>query len=459
MTLPPALRAILTGLHEAGYRAWIVGGAVRDHLLGLAPKDFDIEVYGLAYEQLAARLERTGRVDLVGRSFGVVKYTHPGGGTWDFSIPRRENKIGRGHRDFEAVFDPGITPQEAASRRDFTINAMAWDAVNGQLHDYFGGEADLKERRLRAVGPAFAEDPLRVLRGMQLACRFHLALDAGTALQCRRIAGEYPALARERVAGEWMKWAEKAPYPELVMDYLAHAGWLEHFPELARLRGVPQDPEWHPEGDVDIHTMEVVARAAALAEREGLEGDDRAVLLFAALTHDFGKPATTALRDKRGRLRWTAHGHDKEGAGAARAFLHRIGIKAEIVARVEKLVRHHMAHLMPPPVRRLAAWLAPAAMHDLLLLMEADKGEVSPAAARLREAAASHAVEKTPPRPLVQGRHVLPYFDNHPGPHIGQVVKAAYEAQLEGAFDGEPDAQAWLAAYMRERISPKTPPM
>jgi tRNA nucleotidyltransferase (CCA-adding enzyme) len=458
MKLPPALPAILRGLQEAEHRAWIVGGAVRDHLLGQTPKDIDVEVYGITYDQLAARLGRTGRVDLVGRSFGVVKYTHPSGGTWDFSIPRRENKVGRGHRDFQATFDPDITPREAAARRDFTINAMAWDALSGELHDYFGGQDDLAARRLRAVGPAFAEDPLRVLRGMQFACRFNLTVDKATASVCRSIAGEYTTLARERVAEEWMKWAVKAPWPGLVLGYLEAAGWLEHFPALARLRGVPQDAEWHPEGDVAVHSMEVVDRAAAIAEREELTGDARATLLFAALAHDFGKPATTVLREKRGRMRWTAHGHDKAGVEPAREFLTSIGIKADIKDRVEPLVLCHLAHFNPGPVRRLAVRVAPASIAELLWLMEADKGGISLAAEQLREAARELKVQAGPPPPIVQGRHVLPYFEDRPGPHIGKVVKSAYEAQLEGLFMDEAGAKAWLESHLRERIGPVQPP-
>src|SRR5580658_8348487 len=206
LTIPSSLEAILRDLDGAGFRALVVGGAVRDALLGLEQKDFDIEVYGISYDRLADFLSRYGRVDLVGKSFGVVKLAG-----FDFSIPRRENKIGPHHRGFLTTFDESITPQEAASRRDFTINAIAYDPIRGEALDFFGGREDLRNRVLRATSAAFSEDPLRVLRGMQFACRFDLTVDPATAEMCRALAGnycagEYATLARERIAEEFMKW-------------------------------------------------------------------------------------------------------------------------------------------------------------------------------------------------------------------------------------------------------------
>jgi tRNA nucleotidyltransferase (CCA-adding enzyme) len=210
MTLPPELDRIVRALHAFGFRALIAGGAVRDGLLGLTPKDFDIEVYGVSFDDLARILAAYGRVDLVGQSYGVVKL----GRICDFSLPRRDSKTGHSHRDFLTTFDPDITPQEAAARRDFTINAMAFDPLANEILDFFGGREDLKNRILRATSSAFREYPLRVLRGMQFACRFNLTVDPATAAECRAIAGQYSTLAQERIAEEFMKWATKsAPRP------------------------------------------------------------------------------------------------------------------------------------------------------------------------------------------------------------------------------------------------------
>jgi tRNA nucleotidyltransferase (CCA-adding enzyme) len=459
MTLPPDLDQIIRALNAAGHRALIAGGAVRDDLLGLTPKDFDIEVYGVSVEELVAFLGRYGRIDPVGRSFGVTKL-----GAWDFSLPRRDSKIGTGHRDFLTTFDPGITPKEAASRRDFTINAMAFDPVANELLDFFGGRADLRNRVLRATSEAFREDPLRVLRGMQFTCRFNLTVDPKTADECRAIADQYSTVAQERVAEEFMKWAVKAASPGRIAEYLSATGWIVHFPELENILNVPQDPEWHPEGDVGHHTMLVVDAAAKIAARDLPIDDERAVLLFAALTHDFAKAGTTALRERNGALRWTAYGHEAAGGPLARAFLERIGIKPSIIDQVVPLVENHLAHstlrndVTPRTVRRLALRLAPANITQLLRLIEADHSGRPPlpaglpeSAERIRDMAAAQAVATKPQPPFILGRHVLPYFDNRPGPHIGEVTKAAYEAQTDGAFSTEEEALHWLSDFMSAR--------
>ncbi len=308
LALPSPLEEILRDLDAAGFRAVIVGGAVRDALLGSSRRTSTWRCTGSRTTAWLDSLASYGRVDLVGKSFGVVKLFRSQTGSVDFSVPRRESKTGLRHRDFHAVFDESITPREAASRRDFTINAIGYDPVRGEILDFFGGREDLKNRVLRATSEAFCEDPLRVLRGMQFACRFDLTLDPATADVSRSIAGEYITLARERVAEEFMKWAVKSERPGRMAEYLAATGWMVHFPEIGALDGVPQDPGWHPEGDVDTHTMLVVDAAARVAKREGLEGDERAVLLFAALCHDFAKATTTALREREGKMRWTSLG-------------------------------------------------------------------------------------------------------------------------------------------------------
>jgi tRNA nucleotidyltransferase (CCA-adding enzyme) len=466
LRLPAALERIVRDLRESGFHAVVVGGSVRDALLGHEPKDIDIEVYRISYDQLAAFLTTRGRVDLVGKSFGVVKLSGSGFNTCDFSVPRRDSKTGPGHRDFNAHFDASITPREAASRRDFTINAMSFDPLTGEIWDFFGGQSDLNNSVLRATSDAFSEDPLRVLRGMQFACRFNLTVDAGTAAMSRNIASEYSTLARERVAEEFMKWAVKSPHPGRIAEYLQSTGWIIHFPEIQNLFGVPQDPEWHPEGDVGIHTMHVLNQAANIAERDALTADDRAVLLFAALSHDFAKPSTTELREREGSVRWTSWGHEPAGGPMARTFLERIGIKSAIVDQVAKLVESHLAHhsigreVTPRAVRRLAMRLAPASIAQLVRLIEADASGrpplepgIPPAAQRLLAAAESEAVDARPQPPLILGRHVLPYFDNRPGVHIGEVTTAAYEAQADGAFSTEAEALNWLGNYMAQRAN------
>jgi len=456
LPLSPDLEKIVRELDAAGYRALIAGGAVRDALLGLDPKDFDIEVYGISYDQLAAALSKYGRVDLVGKSFGVVKFAGH-----DFSVPRRDSKTGVHHRDFLSEFDPSITPREAASRRDFTINAMACDPISGAILDFFGGREDLKNHILRATSAAFCEDPLRVLRGMQFACRFDLRLDPETAKMAQAISNQYHTIARERVAEEFTKWALKSTKPGLIGPFLHDCAWISHFPEIERLRGVPQEPEWHPEGDVWIHTMHVLNAAARVAERDHVEGGDREVLMFAALTHDFAKADVTQLRQRDGRLRWSSYGHEEAGVPLARRFLERIGIRNSIIEQVLPLVEEHMAHtnmkgnVTERAVRRLAKRLEPSNITGLLRLIEADASGRPPkppglpeSAQKLRDVAAALAVAEKPQPPLILGRHVLPYFGGKPGKEIGEVTRAAYEAQMDGAFSDEAGALAWLEKYL-----------
>jgi len=336
------------------------------------------------------------------------------------------------------------------------------DPVDETLLDYFGGEADLQNRILRATSSAFSEDPLRVLRGMQFACRFDLTLDPATAVMCRSIVDQFDTIAKERVADEFMKWAECGSKPGRIGEYLKSSGWDAHFPEIAQLSGVPQDPTWHPEGDVGTHTMLVVDAAARIAEREALMGDARAVLLFSALAHDFAKPPTTQLRERDGRMRWSSWGHEAAGGPMARVFLQRICIKTSIVEQVVPLVENHLAastlgrDVSSRAVRRLAMRLAPASIDQLLLLIEADHsgrpplpGGLPENAIRIRNEAQRNAVSQGPPQALILGRHVIPYFDGKPGKHIGEVTDAAYQAQLDGEFSDDAGAMIWLKHFLK----------
>ena len=263
--IPRELATVIEGLPELG-QAFLVGGCVRDALLGVPVKDFDVEVFGLGYEQLAGALKRRGRVDLVGRSFGVVKFTMPGGRTFDFSLPRRDSKVQSGHKGFRIEVDPGMTPADAAARRDFTINARMFDPRRDAVLDFHHGREDLDKGVLRHTSPAFVEDPLRVLRGMQFAARFDLRPAPETVALCRRIRGAYGELAAERVREEWLKWASQSVRPSAGLRFLEATEWLGHFPEIDVLRGTPQDPEWHTEGDVFTHTCHCLDGLVRLAE-------------------------------------------------------------------------------------------------------------------------------------------------------------------------------------------------
>ncbi|MDB6168987.1 MAG: Polynucleotide adenylyltransferase region, partial [Verrucomicrobia bacterium] len=379
MNLPADLRAMLDAVRRVG-RPRVVGGGVRDWLLGLEAKDWDIEVGGADFETLQGALARFGATDVIGRSFGVIKVRSASGAEYDFSLPRRESKTGAGHRGFAVAPDPSLSDAEAAARRDFTVNAIAFDPFTEHVIDPHGGQADLRARVLRHTSPAFTEDPLRVLRAFQLAARFDFSLAPETAALSRSISDSFAELPVERVWAEWDKWAVKAIRPSRGLAVLEETGWLKHFPEIAALRGTPQEPEWHPEGDVFVHTQLCLDALVALRDWPSIEVPRRRVLMLAVLAHDFGKPATTQRAERRGQLRWISPGHEAAGGPIAEAFLRRIGAPLEITPPVRALVVDHLAHhqgrthFTDTSVRRLARRLSPATIDDLALVMRADQG-------------------------------------------------------------------------------------
>lgn len=463
LVLPADLRAMLDAVRRAG-RPRLVGGGVRDWLMGLEPKDFDIEVAGIDFETLHRMLAPFGSTDVVGRSFGVIKVRSRESGTdYDFSLPRRESKTGAGHRGFAISPDPELGDADAAARRDFTLNAIAVDPFSAELIDPLGGQRDLHARVLRHTSAAFVEDPLRVLRAMQLAARFDFTLAPETAALCRSIAGAFAELPVERVWGEWQKWAEKSAKPSRGLAVLEETGWLRHFPEIAALRGTPQEPEWHPEGDVFTHTQHCVDALAQLAEWQTSEPARRRLLMFAVLAHDFGKPPTTQRSEKRGVLRWTSNGHEAAGLPLAAAFLRRVGAPLELDAHVGALVVHHLAHhhgqradFSDTQVRRLARRLAPATIDDLAVVMTADAlgrpplhtPETHALIAQLRAKARELELTDSAPKPIVLGRHLI-QSGMRPGPEFKPLLDAAFEAQLDGLFADEAGGIAWLGHRLK----------
>jgi len=316
MKLPEILKIISKRLHKYNAKAIVVGGSVRDHFLKLPIKDYDIEVYGLdTMEDLEKILSEFGSVNLVGKSFGVLKFVYEKE-EYDFSFPRTESKVAQGHRGFEVHTDGKMDFKTAANRRDFTINAMGYDIEEKSFIDPFNAQIDIAKEILRHIDDnSFVEDPLRVYRAIQFSARFKYALADETKVLCKDMIkkGMLKELPKERVYGEWKKLLLKAEKPSMGFELMRELGVLQYFPELQAIIDVPQDPTWHPEGDVWIHTMMTldVMHQELEIRNEKLEIKDKLRLLFAILCHDFGKAGTTAFDEKKGRLR--AIGHEEAG--------------------------------------------------------------------------------------------------------------------------------------------------
>ena len=457
--IPDELRAMLDAVRTVG-RPRLVGGGVRDWLLGLVAKDFDVEVAGTNFEALQRTLAPFGATDVVGRNFGVIKVRgRISGAEYDFSLPRRESKTGAGHRGFVVEPDPTLSDAEAAARRDFTVNAIAYDPFTGEMIDPHGGLADIAHRVLRHTSAAFVEDPLRVLRAFQFAARFDFSLALETAALSRSIAGTYAELPVERVWGEWDKWAAKARKPSRGLAVLEETGWFAHFPEVARLRDTLQEPAWHPEGDVFTHTQHCLDALVTIEHETGATRNS--TLLLAVLAHDFGKPSTTQRAEKDGALRWVSPGHAAAGGPLAVQFLRRIGAPLRFDGPVRTLVENHHVHdRQPAPlsdnaVRRLARRLSPATIDELTLVMQADNRgrpplespEILARIDGLREHARRLQLASLAPQPILQGRHLVA-LGCTPGPKFKTTLDAAFEAQLDGAFADEAGGLAWLKTFL-----------
>jgi tRNA nucleotidyltransferase (CCA-adding enzyme) len=457
-----SLDKINAAIAAEGGKPYYVGGCVRDELMDLSPSDYDVEVFQMEPERLKSILSRFGGINEVGKSFGVLILTLEDGTKTEFTIPRRENKEGRGHKGFLVRLDPSMTVAETATRRDFTINAIYKDAVgeNRRLHDPLKGVADLNVGRLHPAGPKFGEDPLRVLRGMQFAGRFRMWPSVDCQAACLSVLDEYASLPKERVWAEWYKWSTLSARPSMGIAFLGLCGWLDHYPQIKAMFNVPQNPVWHPEGDVYTHVMHVCDAAATIADREGVTGEDRAVLMFAALCHDMGKPSTTCLKDFGRPDEWRSPGHDQEGVPIARQFLESIGCLERIIVRVLPLIREHMFPVWTPinrrMVRRLRLRLEPATLDELLLIMEADHSGRPPLPKGLPSGASKliELNEELPPKiePVVTGRHIMELGVTD-GKTIGAIKREVFEAQLEEAFDASNQAEA--LAYASKLIAEK----
>jgi tRNA nucleotidyltransferase (CCA-adding enzyme) len=453
LTLETA-RSVAETVARHGGRALVVGGWVRDRLLGIEAKELDIEVFGVSFEDLEHLLSTLGEVIHVGKAFGVFRVK---GLDVDFSLPRRDSKVRAGHTGFDVEYDPAMSFAEAARRRDLTMNAIGLDPLSLEYLDPHGGRRDLREKRLRATDPVhFPEDPLRGLRVAGFAARFEMAPDEELRKLCSEL--DLSELSSERVLGELEKLLLRSEKPSIGFELLRETRLLRFFPEVEAIVGVPQEPDWHPEGDVWVHTMMVLDEAAKL--RSGDPQDDLA-LMFGALAHDFGKPATT--RTIGGRI--TSYEHDVKGAVIAEAFLQKLRAPRELERKVEALVRHHLAPALfhkngatPKAYRRLARDLALSGVHSDLLLRVATADHLGrttddafarrfPSGDHFRKMMESLELTLEAPKDVVLGRHLIAR-GLRPGPEFGRLLAECRDVQDETGWD---DPEKILDRVLEER--------
>ncbi len=460
-------------------RALLVGGFVRDALLGLHPKDLDVEVYGVSPVRLEELLEQLypGKVDLVGRAFGIIKVHLDKDVEFDVSIPRRESKTGLGHTDFEVQGDPSMDMEEAARRRDFTVNALAADPMTGEVIDAFDGVSDLQNRVLRVTDrERFQDDALRVYRAVQFAGRFNFTIDPESFRLMREMGedGMLDRLSRERITEEIKKLMLKSPKPSVGFELLRELGIIERdYPELHALIGMPQESEWHPEGDVWIHTMMVVDQAAKIVRQTFKNPNDRLSVLMGALCHDLGKPATTKLGEKDGIQRIRSLGHEEAGLAPAGRLLDRWMFGEDIKRACFAITEQHLkpnvwwrevqkgkltAASYANAIRKLIKKIHPVPWQILLVATEADhRGRGIPGVDTepyeegrfFAEIVAKEELDKEPTKPLVRGEDLIAR-GLKPGKRFGELINGVEAARDRGEVRTREEALTHLDALLQQ---------
>ncbi len=466
--IPQIIIVLAESIRDAGGRALLVGGCVRDMLLDIEPKDFDIEVYGLDPEALRSVAAEFGEVIEVGKAFGILKLRIGGGLEIDLGIPRSDSKIANGHKGFDIHVDPSMSPNDAARRRDFTMNAIMMDPLTDEMIDPTNGKADLEKRILRVVDPVlFGDDPLRVLRALQFVARFDLVVDSESMNIIKASVPSLKELSPERLRDEWRKLLVLAEKPSIGLQLGFDLGVFDVLhPELPILKSTPQNPEWHPEGDVWIHTLMVVDEAAAILRRENLDEESAFTIMLGALVHDLGKALCTRVID--GKIR--SIGHEEAGEAPARSFLKVVGVSSIVVEKIVGIVKDHLKptnyylqeiekhqSITDGAIRKLAARIAPATMNELLLVAEADyfgRGQYRHGETReyperpwLLDRAAKLNVLVGPAPHAITGAELVA-LGIEPGPKMGEMIREADRLRDDEGKTGE-EIEEWVRGEMR----------
>ena len=442
--LPKIVYKISNELHQIDAKAILVGGSLRDYFLGIKSKDYDIEVYGLnSVDILIDILSKFGNVNLVGKSFGVLKFKYDGD-EYDFSFPRKESKVSSGHRGFNIESNGFLSFKVASSRRDFTINSMGYDIIDNRLLDPYNGYSDIKNKIIRFVNKdSFREDPLRVYRAIGFSARFGFNIDNDTKELCKSIVnrGELEELSKERVFIEFNKLLLKSSKPSIGFNLMREFGILKYFPPLNNIIDIPQDKRYHPEGDVWIHTMMSLDIMAKFKEKN-------LKLLYAILCHDFGKATHTQIYiDK-----ITAIGHEKAGIEPTIEFLSSLTNEQKFINSILPLIEHHLKPSIffkngakNGAIRRLSTKVN---INELVIVAKADflgratkeaKEGIYKAGEWLLQKAKELKVNNNPPTPILQGKDLIS-IGLRPSKEFGDILKKVYELQLDGVIKTREEA-------------------
>ena len=430
-------RRVAEAVAREGGRTYYVGGLVRDRLLGRDNKDIDIEVHGLTVQTLENILDSLGERLTMGASFGIMGLRHH---ELDIAMPRSETATGRGHKDFAVFVDPFIGEEKAARRRDFTMNALMQDVLSGEILDFFGGQEDMKHGLIRHVDDgSFVEDPLRALRAAQFAARFGFTVAEETAALSSTM--DLTALPGERIMGELEKALLKADKPSIFFEELRRMRQLhDWFPELEALIGLRQNQNYHPEGDVWTHTMQVLDEAAALRP----SAKKPLWFMLSVLCHDMGKSVTTVEIDGV----FHAYEHEKKGLPTVKGFLRRLTREVKLIAYVLNMTELHMKpNMLVGNGAQVKSYMRmydrSVCPEDLLLLAKADHlGRAAPGSggeallyeyagteSRLREMLALYYDRMS--QPHLMGRDLVG-AGLEPGPLFTAALACAHKLRLAG---------------------------
>ena len=431
-TMRQSAEKIARRLQAEGFTAYFAGGCVRDELRGVTPSDYDIATSATP-RQVQALFPRS---QAVGAHFGVV-VVHDNGEDFEIATFRTDGSYGDGRRPDRVEFS---TPEEDAKRRDFTINGMFLDPVSGSVIDFVGGQQDLQEGRLRAIGNAgarFQEDHLRLMRAVRFATSQGFIIEPETWQAVKDHAASITRISVERVRDQLVR-ILLHPRRTQGFDLLAESRLLFHIiPEIEALQGCTQPPEFHPEGDVWVHTRLMLS---LLPETVSVP------LVLSVLMHDIGKPRTWTCDPAEGRIRF--NGHDKVGADMAEEILRRLRFSNDVIEATVEIVNNHMKfmHIQDMRTSRLKRWMASPTFSDEIALHRVDclgsNGHLDNYDFVLAKQQEYSSAPVVPPR-LLNG-HDLMTLGYPPGPSLGDLLTAVQDAQLEGTVTTREEAEAWL---------------